>query len=79
MEKFVGYSRLIHRFHLVLGGGGEKGDFLSEGIMGLQTDVTEASQNPIQARTLDCLLLNPIELYESGNLCGINHKKGFYR
>ena len=40
----------------MLCGGGKEGDFLSEDTMGLQADVTETSQNPIQARTLDCFL-----------------------
>lgn len=56
-ESFVSCSCLTQRFHLVLCGGGKVGDFLSEGMMGLHADVTETSHNPIQARTLDCLLL----------------------
>lgn len=48
----------------MLCGGGKEGDFLSEGMMGLQADVTETSRNPIQARTLDCLDI-------IGYLCGI--------
>lgn len=50
----------------MLCGGGKEGDFLSEGMMGLQADVTETSQNPIQARTLYCLLLISVVFYESG-------------
>ena len=46
-------------------GGGKERDFLSEGMMGLQADVTETSQNPIQARTLDCLLLITVVFYKS--------------
>ncbi len=67
-EPFAGYSRLIQRFHLALCGGGKEGDFLSEGMMGLQADVTETSQNPMQARTLYYSLLISVVFHESERL-----------
>lgn len=60
----------------MLCGGGKEGDFLSEGMMGLQADVTETSQNPIRARTLDCLLLISVVFYESEPLQHENNRKG---
>ena len=50
---------------MLCGGGKEEGDFPSEETMGLQADVTETSENPIRARTLDCLLLISVVFYES--------------
>lgn len=42
---------LFRDLHLVLCVGGKERDLLSEGMMGLQADVTETSQNSIQNRT----------------------------
>lgn len=44
--------------------------------MGLQADVTETSQNPIWARTLDCLLLISVLFLWEGTLETWNNGKG---